>query len=99
MNTLQPQYFSIPALARRLGVTAPAVRQWIAMNMIEPPSVISVTGEKAYKEEAVAAVERWYMNRVVEHGTRGPGASDRREKAMEWLRANKVGLEVRDDDQ
>lgn len=99
MSPRKPQYFSIPALARRLGVTAPAVRQWIAMNMVESPSVIPVTGEKAYTEEAVAAVEWWYMNRVVEHGTRGLGASDRREKAMEWLRANHVGLEARDDDQ
>lgn len=99
MNALQSQYFSIPALARRLGVTAPAVRQWIAKGAIESPSVIPVTGEKAYTEKAVAAVERWYMNRVVEHGTRGPGASNRREKAVEWLRANEVGLEARHDDQ
>ena len=84
-------WYTIPRLARRIGVTPAAIRQWIAKEYIEPPEQIPATGERVYRADAVASVERWYMRRAAAGETRGPDASRRREVARVWLTAH--GLE------
>ena len=84
----QARLYTIPALARRLGVSAPSVRNWIERAYIDPPDEIPVTNERVYSEEAASSIERWYMQRAANGGTRGPGAVQRRIRAQEWLRKN-----------
>ena len=84
-------WYTVPKLARRIGVTPAAIRQWIAKGDIEPPQRIPATGERVYRADAAARIERWYMWRAAAGGTRGPGAARRRELARVWLSAH--GLE------
>ena len=88
------KYFTIPRLARRLGVTPASVREWIARGQIEEPPVLPVTGERAYPAEAADRIERWYVTRAASGGTRGPGASLRRVRAQENLAVAAASAEV-----
>ena len=76
---------SIPSLASRLGVTPPAVRNWIKHQLIPSPSVLTATGERAYAPEAVREIEVWYAERASTRSTRGPGAANRRDRAEAFL--------------
>ena len=78
-------WITIPKLARRLGVTAPSIREWIRRGYIEAPTALPVTGEHVYAEAAAQRIERWYYRRTARGGTRGPGAVMRREQAQRWL--------------
>ena len=82
------KYLTIPKLARRLGVTPASVRNWIALGYIQAPSALPVTGERVYPADTADRIERWYMERAASGGTRGPGASARREHAGVWLAAH-----------
>ena len=88
------QIFTIPNLAKRLGVTSASVRRWITLGQIDPPSRLPVTGERAYSKLDVGKIETWYMTRAADGGTRGPGSAKRREQARRWL-AECSGLPVR----
>ena len=76
---------SIPSLASHLGVTPPAVRAWIKDGLIPEPSLLTASRERAYEVEAVSEIEAWYALRASTHGTRGPGAHARRERANTYL--------------
>ncbi len=84
---MSDKYFTVPKLARQLGVTPASVREWILRGLIEEPPMLPVTGERAYTAEASARIERWYMGRVANGRTRGPGAAARRERAQAWFAA------------
>jgi hypothetical protein len=79
------RYWTIPRLAKRLGVTPTSVRDWIARGLIEEPSTLPVTGERAYAAAAAERIERWYLRRAAAGKTRGPGSRDRRERARKQL--------------
>ena len=79
--------YSIPRLARRLGITPASVRDWIKRGHVEAPGKVPVTGEAAYSAEEVERIECWYFERAADGGTRGPGAGDRRNMARAWLNA------------
>ena len=89
------RYYTIPQLARRLGITPASIRAWIACGLIEEPQALPVTGERAYTAGAAARIERWHMERCLRGGTRGPGAAKRRERARVFLAT--LGEEVRND--
>ena len=78
-------FLSIPSLASHLGVTPPAVRSWINQGLIPVPSNVTATGEQAYDGARVDEIQRWYAERASTHSTRGPGAADRRERAITYL--------------
>ncbi len=80
------QPLSIPSLASHLGVSPPAVRNWITSGLITPPSTLTASRESAYHREAVQEIERWYAERASTRSTRGPGAVGRRERAERWFR-------------
>lgn len=80
--------YSIPRLARRLGITPASVRDWIKRGYVDPPPKLPATGEAAYSVEEVERIERWYFERAADGGTRGPGAAARRTKARKWLAAS-----------
>lgn len=82
--------YTIPRLAERLGVTAQAIRVWIAEGRIEPPKPIPVTGEGVYSSKAAERIEREFMVRAAGRGTRGPGAARRRERAQNFLRGRGI---------
>lgn len=84
------EVYTIPRLAERLGVSDQSVRNWIRSGQIEPPQEIPATGERVYPAEAAARIERDYMIRAASGGTRGPGASERRQRAQAWLEENDV---------
>ncbi len=79
--------YSIPRLARQLGITPASVRDWIKRGYVDPPPKLPATGEAAYSVEEVERIERWYFERAADGGTRGPGAADRRNMARAWLNA------------
>jgi hypothetical protein len=85
------KYFTIPKLARRLGVTPASVREWIERGLIEEPHTLPVTGERAYPSKAADSIERWYMERAADGLTRGPHAAERRERARAW-RADRLAM-------
>jgi hypothetical protein len=80
------RFFTIPKLARWLGITPASVRDWIRRGLVEEPPALPVTGERAYPAEAARRIQRWYIERAARGRTRGPGASDRRERAQTLLR-------------
>jgi transposase-like protein len=75
------KYFTIPKLARRLGVTPASVREWIRRGLIEEPPALPVTGECAYPAEAAYRIEKWYLERASSGKTRGPKSAERRARA------------------
>ena len=77
-------YFTIPKVAQRLCVTPRSVRDWIQRGHVVAPLALP-TGESAYTADVVDGIERWYMKRAANGGTRGPGAKQRRERAQNWL--------------
>lgn len=83
----EPTYYTVPRLAKRLGVTPASVREWITRGYVEGPPTLPVTGERAYPAEAAGRIERWYIERASHGATRGPGASQRRELARARLAA------------
>ena len=91
------KYLSIPKLANRLGVTSASVRDWIKRGYIEPPLALPVTGERVYPAHTADHIERWYMERAANGGTRGPGAKERRELAREWLASAQTDQQRRSD--
>ena len=80
-----PRYYSVPRLAKRVGVTPASVRVWINRGYIEAPPKLPVTGERAYPAEHAVRIERWYLQRAANGGTRGPGARQRRQDARARL--------------
>ena len=87
------KYFTIPKLARRLGVTAASVREWIERGHIEEPPVLPVTGERAYSAKAADRIEDWYVERALSGKTRGPKATERRERARVLVAARSTSAE------
>ena len=81
----QHKHYTIPKLARLLHVTPASVRNWIMSGLIDAPPRLPVTGERAYSSDAAAQLERWYMKRAANGGTRGPGAIERRQRGRAWL--------------
>ena len=84
MNISNKQ-FTIPELAADLGVNASSVRGWIESGLIAAPEVDPVTRHQAYPAAAVERITRWYLERSSRGRTRGPGAVERRERAIERL--------------
>ena len=84
-RTNDQKIYTIPKLADRLGVTPASVRNWIMSGLIDAPPQLPVTGERAYSSDAAAQIERWYMRRAANGGTRGPGATERRQRSRAWL--------------
>ncbi len=84
-RTNDEMVYTIPKLADLLGVTPASVRNWIVSGLIDTPPRLPVTGERAYSSDAAAQIERWYMRRAANGGTRGPGAMDRRQRGRVWL--------------
>ncbi len=78
----QPRFYSIPRLAKRLGITPASIRDWIKRGHVEPPPLLPATGERAYPEEMAERIERWYLQRLLDRKTRGPGARARRQRAL-----------------
>ena len=70
-------YLTIPKLAERLGVTPPSVRDWIKRGRIEEPPKLPVTGERGYSVKAADRIESWYLMRLAQGKTRGPGTATR----------------------
>lgn len=89
----EEEVFTIPQLADRLGVSAQAVRDWISKGRIEEPDKIPATGERVYSKAAAERIERDYMRRAARGETRGPGAAERRQRALEWHREAGIPLE------
>jgi len=87
------KYFTIPRLARRLGVTPASVREWIGRGQIEEPPVLPVTGERAYSAKAADRIEHWYVERASSGKTRGPKSTERRERARFLVAARSNGAE------
>ncbi len=75
------RYFTLEALAERLGVHRLSVRKWIQEGLIEPPPSLPITGVAAYPAKAAARIERWFLERMASGRSRGPGARHRRERA------------------
>jgi hypothetical protein len=73
---MEHQLYTMPQLARRLGVTRSSVRHWIARGFVEGPP---------FSAGAVARIEAWYLRRCVSGRTRGPKARERREAALARL--------------
>jgi hypothetical protein len=70
------QFYTVPQLARRLGVTRSSVRHWISRGLVEEPP---------FSASAAARIETWYLRRCVSRRTRGPRARERREAALARL--------------
>ncbi len=86
-------YETIPKLAKRLYVTPASVRDWIRRGYIKPPPTHPVTGERAYLTKTVKQIERWYMERAANGGTRGHRAAERRQRARVWLSARGIRVQ------
>ena len=76
------EWFTIPDLAKRLGVHATTVRGWVKLGRVPEPPLHPATGSQVYDEETASAIERDYMDRVAEEGSRGPGAKERVARAQ-----------------
>ena len=80
------EYYTIPELAKRLGVSSTAVRVWIKRQMIPvEPVVVRHTGQRVFTATAAERLEEWYMKRCACGATAGYGAAARRERARAWL--------------
>lgn len=89
--------FTIPALARRLGVSSTTVRDWIERGEIEaPPHELPLSGESVYTSDEAERIEAWYLRRASR--SRGPGAKERRQRAAEALVAPSTSAEAASDD-
>ena len=80
-------WYTIPKFASRLGVHPSTVRLWIRSETVPPPERHPATGTSVYSEETASEIEREYMRRVAKNGSRGPGAKDRRARALKFIRA------------
>ena len=78
-------FFTIPQLARRLGVTLSSVRHWIGRGLIEEPAVHPATQDRVFSANSVKGIEMWYLRRCISGRTRGPGSRERRQAARERL--------------
>ena len=70
-------YYTIPKLAERLGITPASVRDWIKRGRIEEPPELPVTGERGYSVKAADRIESWYLMQLAQGKTRGPGTATR----------------------
>ena len=91
-RTNDEMVYTIPKLADLLGVTPASVRNWIKSGLIDAPPRLPVTDERAYSSDAAAHIQRWYMRRAANGGTRGPGANERRQRGRAWL-ADERGIQ------
>ena len=78
--------FTIPKLAKMLGVSTCSVRGWIDAGVIAEPPIEPVTQQRSYPKAAAQRIRQWYVERSASGGARGPGASERREAARDVLR-------------
>ena len=70
------QSYTLPQLARRLGVTLSSVRHWISRGLVDAPP---------FSASDAARIETWYLRRCVSGRTRGPKSRERREAARARL--------------
>jgi len=71
-------YYTVPKLAERLGIASSSVLDWIKRGHIEEPPILPVTRVRGYSLEAADRIAAWYLQRVLDRKTRGPGAKARR---------------------
>ncbi len=79
------RYFTLEALAERLSVHRLSVRKWIQEGLIEAPPTLPVSGVAAYPARSADKIERWFLERMANGRSRGPGAGQRRERARAAL--------------
>lgn len=91
MSKQDTPLYTIPQLAKRLGITPVSVRDFLRNGHVKEPQEHPVTGERFYTAEDADVIEQWYMDRCANGGTRGPGANARRARAIEYRKARQNG--------
>lgn len=82
---MEPQYLTIPCLARLLEVTPPTVRYWIRAGWIKAPERLGPSGVLAYSRLDAVAIRQWYLKRSAAGLSRGIGATEKQRRALSIL--------------
>lgn len=84
---MNAQHFTVPRVAKALGVTAPTIHYWVARGWIGPPTLVDRCRTPVYSLSELDEIRLWYVRHAAAGLCRGSGAEVKRREALQQLAA------------